>query len=67
MLAGLSPARRANSGGIMQIINKLWMVLLVGGFALAGCGAGTDSGTGGFAVQGVDIADCVANPFDAKL
>ncbi len=65
MLAGLSPARRANSGGIMQIINKLWMVLLVGGFALAGCGAGTDSGTGGFAVQGVDIADCVANPFDA--
>ena len=64
MLAGLSPARRANSGGIMQIINKLWMVLLVGGFALAGCGAGTDSGAGGFAVQGVDIADCVANPFD---
>ena len=65
MLAGLSPARRANSGGIMQIINKLWMVLLAGGFALAGCGAGTDSGAGGFAVQGVDIADCVANPFDA--
>ena len=39
--------------------------MLAGGFALAGCGAGTDSGTGGFAVQGVDIADCVANPFDA--
>ncbi len=48
----------------MQIINKLWMVFLAGVFALAGCGAGTDSGTGGFAVQGVDIADCVANPFD---
>ncbi len=64
MLVGLSPARRANSGGIMQIINKLWMVLLVGGFALAGCGAGA-GGAGDFAVQGVDIADCVANPFDA--
>ncbi len=46
----------------MQIINKLWAVLLAGVFALAGCGVGA----GGFAVHSVDIADCVANPFDAK-
>ena len=46
----------------MQIINKLWMVMLAGAFALAGCGVGA----GGFAVHSVDIADCVANPFDAK-
>ncbi len=46
----------------MQIINKLWAVMLAGAFALAGCGVGA----GGFAVHSVDIADCVANPFDAK-
>ena len=50
----------------MQIINKLWMVLLAGGFALAGCGAGAEgAGAGDFATGFVDIADCVANPFDA--
>ena len=38
------------------------MVMLAGAFALAGCGVGA----GGFAVHSVDIADCVANPFDAK-
>ena len=62
MLAGLSPDHQANSGVIMQIINKLWAVMLAGAFVLAGCGVGA----GGFAVHSVDIADCVANPFDAK-
>ena len=53
----------------MQIINKLWAVMLAGVFALAGCGVVAEAGAegaGDFAVQGVDIADCVANPFDAN-